>query len=466
MSIESLPKNAAVPGKQEDERATAVHDDPDGESQNTPAGWLQSVSLGSLALLDQIVVSGTNFATTLLLSNLCSQPEMGLFGLAWTIFGFQRTAQERMLSAPYMVFAHRPEQNKSTWLGSSLYHQRVFGISCTAIAWILAVVFFITDRPAGMGPVMLALGLMSSFLLLRDHVRAVCSTHFTYHVSLMVDVATSALQLGGIALLYVCGALTIWSSILVLGAACLLPTAVWLWKKPQPYELSSDRYLQDWKTSWGYSKWLVAARTIGISGLYLVPWIVAFLMDEAAVGTFTVCTNLAGFSLMFIMGINNFFAPRTISAFQTGGTAALVRSLLETLVVFSTILGAVTTLMYFLGDWLLGFYGPEYVGHGAVAFYLCLSILCVGISIAWGNGLAALGKPRGYFLGEVAYFVTAVTLAWFLIPTWELRGASIALVGASLAVSFVTGLVLLRLILQVEATRSDSRKPESQREIA
>ena len=462
MSVNSLA-TATDDDASDDPVASDEMEQPSDDSTIERSGWLKSASLGSLALLDQIVVSATNFATTLLLSNLCSQSEMGLFGLAWTIFGFQRTAQERMLSAPYMVFAHRPDQNKSTWLGSSIIHQRAFGIACTILAWIFAAIFYATGQPAGMGPVMLSLGLMSSFLLLRDHVRAICSTHFRYHVSLMVDIATSVLQISGIAVLYAIGWLTIWTCILALGVACLLPTAVWLWKKPQPYKFDSGRYLIDWSTSWGYSKWLVAARTVGISGLYLVPWIVAFKMDEAAVGTFTICTNLAGFSLMFVMGINNFFAPRTIAALQSGGRPALIRSLAETVFVFSTILGSVTVLMFFLGDWLLGFYGPNYVGNGIVAFYLCLSMLCVSISIAWGNGLAALGKPRGYFFGEVAYFVAAVVLAWTLIPIWKLEGAALALVGASLAVSLVTGLVLFKLTMEFDP--ANSREPDSEEKV-
>lgn len=450
MAVNSLP---AETDASDAENPFAGSSEPASAEQNTKGqgGLARLASLGSLALLDQVVVSATNFATTFLLAKLCSQSEMGLFGLCWTIFGFQRTAQERMLSAPYMVFAHRPDQEKTTWLGSSVMHQRMFGIGCTLVAWGLAAFFYYTNEPAGMGPVMLTFGLMSSFLLLRDHVRAVCSTHFRYDVSLAVDCATSVLQIGGIAALYFFNVLSISSCILVLGLACLVPTVSWLWLAPQKYRMDRTRYSSDWKTSWGYSKWLVAARSIGISGLYLIPWIVAWLMDEAAVGTFTVCTTLAGFALMFVMGINNLFAPRTIAAFQSGGMPALIRSLLETVVVFSALLGSVSLAMFFLGDRMLSFFGAAYAGNGLVVFYLCLSMFAVSISIAWGNGLAALGKPRGYFFGEVAYFLVAVGLARVLIPVWQLEGAALALVGASLAVSTVTGVVLLRLILQLDS---------------
>lgn len=455
MSVKSIPAGTDSSAEEDPYDAStepAVQGDAGRKSRWPRLASLGAWALGSLALIDQVVVSATNFATTLLLSNLCSQTQMGLFGLCWTIFGFQRTAQERMLSAPYMVFAHRPDQDKPTWLGSSLIHQRMFGIVCTIVAWSMAAFFHFTGNSPGMAPVMLSFGAMSSFLLLRDHVRAICSTHFRYDVSLAVDCATSVLQIGGIAALYFLDILTIWSCILVIGLACLIPTMTWLWVAPQEYRLDSSRYSSDWKTSWGFSKWLFAARAIGISGLYLIPWIVAYLMDEVAVGIFTVCTTFAGFALMFVMGINNFFAPRTISAFHTGGKPALIRSLTETIAVFGAILGTVTVAMYFLGDWLLGYCGPGYTGNGSVVFYLCLSMLAVSISIAWGNGLAALGKPRGYFIGEVAYFVVAVSLAWILIPRMELNGAALALVGASLAVSSVTGIVLLRLILQLDTT--------------
>ncbi len=409
----------------------------------------RDISLGSLALVDQMVVSATNFTTMWLLAQLFSTAEMGLFGLAWTIFGFERTTQERLLSAPYIVFAHRPGQRARRWLGSSLAFQVSFGIVCSLIIWAAAGIFWALGTPAGLPSVLACLGVGATFLLMRDHIRAVCSAHFRYDLSLLLNIGVSTIQLGGIFLFYGAGWLSMHAVMMVLGFACFVPSAVWLWLRRRTFRVDKRRLASDWNTSWTYSRWLVGARAVGIGGFYMVPWIVAYHLDEAAVGSFTICNNLVGLSLMFILGMNNFFTPRSIKAYQHDGADGLLRSVLETVAVFAFVLGIVAVTMFFFGGQLLEVvYGPNYAGNGLVVFYLSLSMLAVSVSIAWGNGLAALGKPRGYFAGELAYCIVAIGLAWTMIPRMHLSGAALALFGAGVTVALVTGSVFFRLLNQ------------------
>ena len=77
MSVNSLPaetdaSDSENPFVGSSELANAGHETKD------QGGLARLASLGSLALLDQVVVSATNFATTFLLAKLCSQSEMGL----------------------------------------------------------------------------------------------------------------------------------------------------------------------------------------------------------------------------------------------------------------------------------------------------------------------------------------------------------------------------------------------------
>ena len=106
------------------------------------------------------------------------------------------------------------------------------------------------------------------------------------------------------------------------------------------------------------------------------------------------------------------------------------------------------SLAYFVaGGWLLeNIYGAGFAGFGMVTFYLSLSMLTVCVSIASGNGLAALGKPKGYFWGELAYCCISISLAGILIPIYGLYGAAWALVGGGIAASLITALTLARLI--------------------
>lgn len=412
-----------------------------------PVRRMRDVSLGSLALLDQMVVSGTNFATVILIANLCSTSQLGIFSLAWTIVGFFRTAQDRMLSAPYLVFVHRKSTDSKSFLGSSLVHQACLAIVGSVTAAAAAIYFTAKGKPVGLAPVMATLIFSMPPLMLRDHIRAICAAHFRYGTSLAINSMIGVVQIGAIGVLWYSGNVNIpWVSI-CLGIACLVPLAIWLTWCPQPFRVRRERIAADWRLSWSYSRWLVAARIAGMAGFLLVPWIVVYVMDTAAAGAFAACSNLVGLSLMFITGMNNFFQPRTVRAYHDHGVNAMTRSVVETVAIFAVALAMVSLTFYIAGDLLLGrIYGASFGHLGSVAFYLSLSMLTISVSVASGNGLAALGKPKGNFWGELSYCCVSIGTAFWLVPRYGLHGAASSLIAAGITASAVTGLTLAALV--------------------
>lgn len=399
----------------------------------------RDVKRGILALFDQAVCSGTNFLTIALLARSLSMATFGVFSLAFLCFQFARTIQERTLAAPYLVFTHRPAVDSRKLLGSNLVHQAFFAVVVLIVTVVAGVSFSAVGKPVGLGNAFLALALAIPFLLLRDQLRAVCLAHFRMDVALALNVAVAVLQIGGLGLLLLLDSVSVLSAATVMGIACLAPAAAWYAIRPMPFTVERSQLLPDWKRFWGFSRWLVLARAIGIGGQYLVPAMVAIYLDPAQVGAFATCTALVGLSMMFVLGLNNFAQPRIVVAYQQHGTKAMIRAVLQTTACFAFFLGGVAALLLLFGDDLLGLiYGSAYIGYGKISAMLSLGMLAVSVSIAFQNGLVALGKPHGFLLGELSFFVTAVGLAAILIPRWELMGAATALVAASIMVSVVT----------------------------
>ena len=275
---------------------------------------------------------------------------------------------------------------------------------------------------------------------------------------MVMDSLVCVIQLGGIAFLAWKGWLTIPLAFLVLGMACLFPTAIWLLVRPQPYRIQRLQVWDDWCSSWSYARWLVAARSLGIASHFLVPWIIVWLINEPAAGAYATCANLVGLSLMFVMGLNNFVQPRAVRAYHQGGARALCRALAETVAALFLVLSGLCVVYYFAGGWLLGaIYGSQYAAHGSVVFALGLSMLVVSFSMAAENGMSALGRPRGVFWGAFSYCAVSMLLALMLIGTWQLVGVAVALIGGGIAGSIVTCATLVRL-LRNEMQRETSRR--------
>ncbi len=69
------------------------------------------VPAGAFAIFDQGVVSGTNFLTTLILARSCSQDELGVYSLAWTVVLFlTRRARKPDFGAVHDVLSPPPRR--------------------------------------------------------------------------------------------------------------------------------------------------------------------------------------------------------------------------------------------------------------------------------------------------------------------------------------------------------------------
>src|SRR5437879_3484327 len=99
---------------------------------NRAAGALRQLAASSvlrssgLSVLDQAVVSGTSFATSVLLGRFTSQQELGVYYLALSVIYFARGVQEQLVSAPYMIYCSRKQGAAlAEYAGSALMHQCV-----------------------------------------------------------------------------------------------------------------------------------------------------------------------------------------------------------------------------------------------------------------------------------------------------------------------------------------------------
>ena len=73
-----------------------------------------------------------------------------------------------------------------------------------------------------------------------------------------------------------------------------------------------------------------------------------------------------------------------------------------------------------------------------VVFALSINVLVVSSAIVASNGLAAINRPAGNFLGEFLNFVVSVATAAILIVPFGLLGAAIGITTGSLASALTT----------------------------
>lgn len=412
---------------------------------------------GLIALADQGIVSITNFATVILLAMFCEDSVFAAIALAGQAISYLRSAQERMISAPYGAFIHRAETDQTSYTGSSLRHSGTFVLVSSLAATVAAVLFYFNASNTTISTGLLAQCLLLPCLLLRDHLRYVSFARFKVNVAFSLDTVASLIQLSLLSALFVLGRTDAVSITLALVASSLVPIAAWFLLKPVSYNVQPNRIRPDWQTNWRYSRWLLFGRLFGVASYLVIPWMIAFQLGDSETALFAKAMNIIGISTVFVSGLNNYFQPTTVHDYHHGGPSALRAKLAKNAALFLTVLGGLCIVYFLLGESLMRFvYRTDHPEQGKVTLILGINVLAYSLAIVASNGLAALKSSVANFWAEFGNFVVSIGAALLVLPIYGLTGAAAAILIGSAASAFITSLMLWWQLRSLESAEPTS----------
>src|SRR4051794_14737588 len=147
-----------------------------------------------LAVLDQAVVSGTSFLTTILLWRYCGPGELGVYSLGFTLLVTWGCVQESLIATPYTIFRLRPlKGTPAEYAGAVLIHQMMLSAVALLSLAAVGVVASWTGRFPGLAAVTWVLALATPFALLREFGRRFAFAHLGMAEALVIDGVVSVL---------------------------------------------------------------------------------------------------------------------------------------------------------------------------------------------------------------------------------------------------------------------------------
>ena len=101
---------------------------------------LQSFKWAKWALADQVIVSGSNFLSNILLARILGIEEFGRYVLAWTVVLFVQGLQFSAVSSTMLSIGpkHDAEAARS-YFGAIFVHQAIFGMVSAALTLVGAI---------------------------------------------------------------------------------------------------------------------------------------------------------------------------------------------------------------------------------------------------------------------------------------------------------------------------------------
>lgn len=395
---------------------------------------VQQYRHGLLALVDQGLVSLTNFATALLIGRMCGKPELGIYTLAWTLLSIATELSGALITTPYTVFGPQLSRyRRSRYLGSIFVHQLILGVVFAvfiAAGAILCLVCGWASRSAANVFTITAGAVV--FVAVKEFVRRVCFAELRLGSAFLIDVMACIGQVGGVLLLLEQRKLAASGAFMVLGVSSAAAAGLWLLLRKGTFRFESLLYERDLRRNWSFAKWVLASGVLSAVARYLYPWMLAAFHGTSVTGAWAACAAIVAMCNPAVLGVSNYALPKISNVYARSGSSAMQRSVNRFSLLFIFLLLPVVLALGVFGERIVTcVYGSAYAGSAAILFLLGLNLLINSLTNPYSQGLFNLDCAKDDTHINLLWVVLLFTLGIAIVSHYAALGAAVALVASS-----------------------------------
>jgi O-antigen/teichoic acid export membrane protein len=398
---------------------------------------------GGTSILDQGVLSGTNFVINILLARWLSPAGYGAFAVAFALFLFLSGFHNAVILEPMSVFgpAAYADHLRAYFRGQL----RISLVSTSLGGLVLVGVGFALGRPGGVidpavGSALTGVGVAMPLILFMWLTRRYAYVAHDPPRALAGSCLYMFGALPAVVLLRQAGALSPFSGYMIMGGASLVSalyvSRIWLLGGPA----QSDRHVSDWrrlvKEQWGYGKWISAASVLSAAGGQVQTVMLGFIALSGA----AVLRAMQNFTLPMAQAITSISIlglPFLAESYGRGEVRGVVRrGMVLTLLLFGAALAYEVVLLALHQPLELLLYEGKFAEYSWMIPLLGLVPVFSAFSTGYSLILRAARWPEHYLV--VAGVAAAGGLTSMIVFTraWGVWGTA-----ASVSMSYLCGLV-------------------------
>ncbi len=403
---------------------------------------------GGAALADQVVVSGTTLATSIIVGRACSKEQFGLFMLAFSIVLFLNGLVISLISAPYVVRRpHLAKVARARYNGNTLvYLAALCGVA--SLGLMLATGASASGfGPGGLSSVTAVLSGVIVVQLFKEYARQMSFARMRMEQALAVDSTAGAIQLGGLSWLAASGRLTPSSAFGAIGLACALASLGWWWHSRDAFRVRVRRAVLEFDQHWEIARFAFASGLLYALTANLYPWIVAWAGGTAAAGVWAACFAVAVLIAPLMTGAQNYLAPRLADAYAQGGGPMLRRLAVRVGGAFSALALPYTGFLSLFGGAAVVFcYGGKYADNGHLVAVLGAALLAGAAGFSFGRALFSIHRADVDLLVNAFALSILLSAGTWMAWHWGLMGAAYGMLVTNTAASLLKAVAFLRLV--------------------
>ena len=391
-------------------------------------------------MIDQAIVSGASFFTTLIIGRYAGPDQLGLYSLGISVVLALLAVQMSLVTTPYAVHHHSSGDSARRYLGGTLLMQ----LAMVGFA-IVALVVAAGVMRGSTRVILWMLVTVGPLLMVREFARRMAYAQLSVERALAIDIPVALLQIVALIVLAMRGHLRAVTALGILGIAAAFGAVIWLTGARPHADFHRDTFAADTKRHWAFGRWLAGAQLLGLVSTQGTYWLVNAVLGESATGIYAACLQIVLLSNPFILGIGNLLTPRAAQTYARGGDKALRRLIGRFSLVIGGVLSAFCIVVAICGDQVVQLlYGPEYAGHGLVVALLAITFLLGAVAMAVHDGLRSLGRTNIEFASMALDTIITIALGFVGLHWFGLAGLAGASVIGSIAALGLASVVFLR----------------------
>jgi O-antigen/teichoic acid export membrane protein len=407
------------------------------------------------ALLDQALVSGTNFATNVLLARRLGLREYGVFALAWVAVLFVNSLQWAFIISPMMTVGPKQDPvDRPAYYGAVLTQEALFAIFCSMVVVIGVIVGGARFPGWNSSGLAIPLGFAALCYLLQEFIRRYLFSTRNNRLALACDAVSYITQLPILIVMSSYGYLSVRSALWIIGATSLAGFATgcyWL----EPIKVRANMLKRVFLRHWEISRWLAPSAIMQWSSGYLFVVAAPIYYGAEAAGVLRAAQNIVGVAHVWFLGLENVVPSEAARYMHKDGVDACVKYIQRIIWRWGAItLVFLVSVATFPGLWLRLVYGAKYQGYGHVLQLYAAVYLLVFFSGPLRAGLQALEYTAPVFWSYSAMTIFSVIFAGPFATHLGLTGVMIGIIATQLIFQGIVGLAFMIRVRQMRESLS------------
>jgi O-antigen/teichoic acid export membrane protein len=413
------------------------------------AHWLSWFGKSTFSVVDQGLVSGSNFLLNVLLARWLQPEQYGAYALGYSIFllmtgMYQSLVLEPMAVLGPILYADRPKR----YLGALLRSQSLLLLAVAGFLAAASVVATGFGGKAALSGALAGLAIAAPAVLVFWLARGAC--YLQANLSPVVQGAAlyCALLLGGIAVMHRLWTLNEFTAFLVVGAASaavgvyLLRVLAPQWRtrdNPHPGEVSLEH--------WRFGRWELARTGFDWAGENISYTLTAAFLGMREVGELKAILTLFLPLSHIYTALRRLLVPHLASVAGAHGASAANASVKKVNLITFAMSGSACLILVFFGRTIFRvLYGGRFMEVAYLVPWAALSLLVTAPINGFDMGLRALRSPATVFTASAAG--AGVSVLFYVCGTrmFGLPGTIAANVGAGMIYSTITAFLYYRRV--------------------